>query len=481
MSNPRNILQNMFREQHRYANFGNMLIQIRAEGFRCHSGTTIDIESPITALSGLNGTGKSTLLQLSAIGYKNVGDRRYFVKDFLVVGSLDPNPFDEFANVRYRYWKDDRSFQTVTISHNSGTRKWSGYQRRPERHITFAGAGPYLQRIENRDFVVRYAQGITVESTSLAEGSSCVWTSRILSRHYDEVNSNVVRYGTRTGRVASVQRAGICYSEAHMGCGEGRVHFLVDTLESAPDKSLILIEEPEASLHPSAEYEFGQYLVDVCIRKRHQIILATHSEYILQSLPQASRMHFDLNSSGLQLTPGLTARQVKSLLTQGRSKALTVLVEDKRAKAILVEIVRRVDTQFLQTIDICVCGGSANIAQTVRTLNNSSLPMAAVRDGDQPEIPSENIFKLPGNEPPEKEIFKQIVVREYISETYGISWDDFVATLPGIHHHEWLARLAQRIDVDAEMLLGEIARVYASAITESEAVTLINLLKETSQ
>jgi len=481
VSDPRNRLQSMFREQHRYANFGNMLIQIRAEGFRCHSGTTIDIESPITALSGLNGTGKSTLLQLSAIGYKNVGGRSYFVKDFLVVGSLDPNPFHEFANVRYRYWKDDRSFQTVTISHNSRTGRWSGYQRRPERHITFAGAGPYLQRIENRDFVVRYAQGITVESTSLAEESSCAWTSRILSRHYDEVKSNVVRYGIRTGRVISVQRAGVCYSEAHMGCGEGRVHFLVDTLESAPDRSLILIEEPEASLHPSAEHEFGHYLVDVCIRKRHQIILTTHSEYILQALPQASRIYFDLNSSGLQLTAGLTARQAKSLLTQGYSKALTVLVEDKCAKAILAEIVRRVDPQFLQTIDIYVGGDNDSIARTIRTLNNSSLPMAAVRDGDQPEIPRDNIFKLPGNEPPEKEIFKHGAIRDHMSETYGISWDDFVATLSGIDHHEWIARLAQRIDVDANILLGEISRVYASGIAESEAVTLTNLLKEASQ
>ncbi len=471
----------MFREQHRYANFGKMLMQIRAEGFRCHSETILDIESPITALSGLNGTGKSTLLQLSAVGYENMEGRSFFVKDFLVAGYLDPRPFHEFANVRYRYWKDDKSFQTVTISHNSRTKKWSGYQRRPRRYIAFAGISPYLQQIENRDLIVRYAQGITVDSSSVAENSSCVWASRILSRHYDEVKNNKIHYGKRTGRVTSVQRGGISYSEAHMGCGEGRVHFLVDTLESAPNKSLILIEEPETSLHPSAEHQFGHYLVDVSIRKRHQIILTTHSEYILQTLPQASRIFSDLNSSGLHLTQGLTAKQVKSLLTQGHFKALTILVEDKCAKAILAEIVRRVDPQFLQTIDIYVGGDNDSIARTIRTLSDSSLPLAAVRDGDQPEVPSENIFKLPGNDPPEKEIFKNSAVSLHISGTYGISWDDFFATLSGINHHKWIARLAQRIDVDSEILLGEISRVYASGLTEAEVVTITNLLKEASQ
>ena len=107
--------------------------------------------------------------------------------------------------------------------------------------------------------------------------------------------------------------------------------------------------------------------------------------------------------------------------------------------------------------------------------------MAAVRDGDQPEIPSDNIFKLPGTEPPEKEIFKHSAIRVQMSETYGIPWDDFVATLSGIDHHDWIARLAQRIDVDGEMLLGEIARIYANGIAEFEAVTLINLLKEACQ
>ncbi len=51
-----------------------------------------------------------------------------------------------------------------------------------------------------------------------------------------------------------------------MGCGEGRIQYLVTTLEALPPKSVVLIEEPATSLHPHAQRVFGNYLVDVVTR-----------------------------------------------------------------------------------------------------------------------------------------------------------------------------------------------------------------------
>ena len=112
------------------------------------------------------------------------------------------------------------------------------------------------------------------------------------------------------------------------------------------------------------------------------------------------------------------------------------------------------------------------LLESIDNVRNSS--MGSTIDGRMAEFTS-----LGGK--PEKEIFKHSSIKEHISETYGISWDDFIATLLSIDHHEWVPRLARRVDVDEDMLLGEIARVYAYGITESEAVTLTNLLKEASQ
>src|SRR5262249_55416847 len=148
------------------------------------------------------------------------------------------------------------------------------------------------------------------------------WTCKVLGQNYDRITSNTVQYSNRTGTVISVERNGTAYSEAHMGYGEGRSQYLIDSLEVLPEKSLVLIEEPETSLHSSAQYEFGRYLVDVACRKHHQILLTTHSDAILEALPSESRLYLSRTSSGIRPIPGLTAQQVKSLMAQGNVKAL---------------------------------------------------------------------------------------------------------------------------------------------------------------
>ena len=69
MSDLRGRLQSLFAPAHRFANFGEVIARVSVDQFRCHTATHLEVNSPITALSGLNGTGKSTILQLLATAY----------------------------------------------------------------------------------------------------------------------------------------------------------------------------------------------------------------------------------------------------------------------------------------------------------------------------------------------------------------------------------------------------------------------------
>src|SRR4051794_40241466 len=91
MSDLRKDIQSKFQPTNRFENFGDVINRIRVQGFRCHVDTVIEVQNPITALCGLNGTGKSTLLQLAAVAYS--GPKRYQIRDFIVSGRLDPSPF----------------------------------------------------------------------------------------------------------------------------------------------------------------------------------------------------------------------------------------------------------------------------------------------------------------------------------------------------------------------------------------------------
>lgn len=482
MSDPRTRLQSMFSEEHRYENFGSAISHMHVQGFRCHSSTLIDFASPITALCGLNGSGKSTLIQIAAAAYRPPsGAKRYYVRDFIVSGKLDASPFSRYASVRYEYIRERIPGniryrpQVVTVARNAS--KWSGYKRQPIRHVYFAGMGLYLPKIEHRDFVVRHADKLIVSNTGPLSDETKETICKILSCSYEAIDSHTVSFQHQSSKVVTVARNGVTYSEANMGCGEGRVQHIIRVMEALPEKSLILLEEPETSLHPSAQHEFAKFLLQICITRKHQIILTTHSEFILQVLPAESRLYLSKTPSGIDLIPGLTASQAKSLMAGGYVKALHVLVEDVCAKCILTEIIRRVDLNFLKAIAIHDIGDKDFIGKTVAKLKTTGMPIAAVRDADKQGNPSQNIFKLPGSQAPEKEILANANIKEYLLTNYMFDLDDFLATIRSADHHDWFSRLANALCIDEIYCTSELARIYARSISESEASSLTDPLK----
>lgn len=483
MSDPRNTLQSKFAPGNRFANFGNVLIRMRVRGFRCHANTLVEVRSPVTAFCGINGTGKSTLLQLLAVAYKRHAPAvSYYVKDFLVIGPLDPAPFSDTAEVELVFWKNPSDRQKVTIRRSTKTQRWSGYTRRPGREVYFAGIGHYLPRIEQRDFVVRNAKNLQITSEQDIPPVVRDAASQILACQYSAATSKAVTYSKYNGEIVCVQRGGVEYSETHMGFGEGRTQSLVVALETIPEKSLVLVEEPETSLHPSAQHAIAKYLMDVSIRRGHQIFLTTHSEYLLNALPTASRLYLMRDSTdSIRCLPGLSAAEARSLMTDGATKALSVLVEDECARAIVRELLRRVDPGFLSTTGIYSGGDAHALATTAKVLRDTGLSVAIVRDGDQPEVPKSSIFKLPGDAAPEKELFNNSNVRAYIETRYGVRLDDFFAGLGTVDHHNWMRRLASGVSVDERALLVELAGAYAAGVPENDALSLRNVLRESVQ
>jgi predicted ATPase len=471
----------MFDPPTRYGSFGEALVRIQIQGIRCHKNTIIEVDSPITAICGLNGTGKSTALQLAAIAYRNEGSV-YYVRDFMVEGPLDPAPFAEDASVEYQFWQNDRTVIPRTLSRNHENKRWNGYRRRLSRPVFFTGIGQYLPKIEQHDFIVNNANELQVSDSRLVSDDVKHWICNVLACDYEEIKINTVHYrgngNSKTGQVVSVQRAGRTYSESHMGFGEGRTQYLISALENLPNQSLVLIEEPETSLHPSAQYQFALYLMDVVIRKHHQVFLTTHSPFILKALPSPSRVYLKRNGDQIDVLKGLSAAQIRSLLAEGNEKALDVLVEDDCAAAILRELIRQVDVGFLQSIEIIHAGEAQTIVSLVKALGKK-LPVVGVLDPEQKSDIKNNIFCLPGEKiAPERLLFSDPHVRQHMQDMYGINLADFMAQVSNLDHHGWFSRLAQKINQTRDVLLGEFARTYASA-HETEAYILTQQLKDT--
>jgi hypothetical protein len=428
-------------------------------------------------------------LQLAAAAYKSPA--KLTINNFMRKGPLDQNVFAPNASIQFEF-QDENGLKPLTLSYSSTSSSWRGYGRRPEREIFYGGVSVFLPRSEQQDFVFRNSSSLKLGETTELSGELKQYIARILSSGYDRIHDNTVTHKSRKGTILSASRNDKTYSEAHMGCGEGRIQCLVKLLESLPNRSLILLEEPEISLHAYAEYELGKYFLGLIARKGHQILMTTHSSILLRSLPDAALVYLARCDNTIKPLPGIGSRQAASLLTDGQEKSLTVLVEDLAAEIVLSELLRHYDAPFLSTVRIAIArekreggkidaSGKDAIRNTMKTLSEAGLKIAAVLDGGEQQDVKRFIYVLPGDSPPEAELYGCGFVKQMLNQRYSLNTNDLDVELSGQDCHRFFEIIGRRVTCDEEFLIREAAREYAKAVGASDVLRLIELLKEAAQ
>lgn len=370
-------LQALYLPEHRYANFGNILLSIETHGIR-GLDAEINCEFPITVIVGKNGSGKSTLAQLVLCCYRyappGAGAVQYDTKNYYSLGNffiksnLDPEPYTPDAYLKYTYATDPESkrpFQ-LTLFGESGqscfskenvikkvNSDWGGYRKRPDRKCIYFGMGFFVPHHEmgNRIYLdpktnIQAKRDFSPESLSLA--------ARILGVPYQSMEVDTIVNQTKKAEMGFASRYGSTYSENHMGCGEGRLIRMVDAIEGAPEKSLIVIEEPETALHLESQHNLAIYLLDVCKRKRHQIVITTHAPSIIEVMPMCARKKIRRTSTGTEVEDNPSIQEILADLSNGHHKSFLVYVEDEFSKKLLIELIRRFKPKLLNATSVAV-------------------------------------------------------------------------------------------------------------------------------
>lgn len=486
MPDPRRVLQASFDPTKCFGTYGDALLQMHIKGFRTHKDTLLTIESPITAFCGVNGTGKSTVLQLAASAYQPDTGRRFYVSTFILAGSLDRKPFEDDASVEFTYADAPQSDGKVIprkLSLSRSASSWAGYDRQPRRTVSYLGCGFFVPHAE-RDASL---QAPFSDATYLrrarrnVEASVIEWVSKILLCKYDGAHINSLRkkYARQhTHAMTATREGGLEYSEANMGSGEARLYALITKLETVPERSLVLLEEPENALHPCAQYELGKYLVERAPQRKLQIMLTTHSEYILLALPQKSRIYLKRDGDKVVPIPGVGVRQAISLMDNLAIPAMYILVEDEVAEAIVVALLRKHDPDFLKTTRVLIAGDKDRIHKMSSVFADQKLPVCAVRDGDCGTDKDLKMYKLFGDSPPEKEMFSSTSFRAFFQTHHGVDWaavDTINSAKPD--HHKWFEALETQTAMKKPELLPVAAKAYLDGIPELERTSLVEQLK----
>lgn len=467
MTDLRNKVSAKYKEVNRYKNFGSCIRHIEINGFRGIEGVDLSLDFPVTAISGLNGAGKSTIGQLVICAYRKptaaLKYKRQYIKDFFPVSVADPSPFRENANVIFHYETDDhKNTQDVTVSRKQS--EWSGYKRQPERHCYYIGFTVYIPKVERRDMSVYGGKDLAFTERRELETDVMEKMARIIGHKYDDVNFQGVSHKNKESEIGIASRLGYSYSENNMGFGEGRVLYTVDRLETAPEQSLFILEEPETSLHESAQYEFAKYLIDVCNRRHHQIVLSTHSSVILNALPPEARKLLIRDKDGVDIIDKISTTHVRAILSAGHVRNLDICVEDEFAKVLLTEVIRLKKKELLKAIAIHAIGDKDAVREATYVLNKTGKKSIAVRDADVGQDKANGLYSFPGDKPPEVEVFTNDTVKKLINEKYDIDLDWILQRDEVKDHHNIAKCVADEAESSEEVVRAIVIDKYITDI-----------------
>lgn len=479
MADARKSLASKFQIDHRYINFGPFLRQIEVSGFR-GINAEMSFDYPVTAITGLNGAGKSTFGQLALCGYRKITtenlSKRFYVKDFFPVSVVDPKPFSDSASVIFKYETDEKNApQELTVSR--ATKEWSGYKRQPERHVEYIGLAFYIPKVERKDLTIYSASSLKLSNRESLENAG-MYVSRILGGNYEDIYFQGVENSKRKAQLGIAKRLGAQYSENNMGFGEGRVIHTIKVLETCAEKSLIVLEEPETSLHQNAQYELSKYLIEVSLRRGHQIILSTHSSCILEALPFEARKMLTRNEGGVDVYHGVSSATIRSALSAGNEGRVVVGVEDMFAQSMLREILKRHAPNIRSEINIIPFGDAKAVKNALTAIKLAGVKIMAVLDADQTPDWDNDLLVLPGTQAPEKEVFLHDRSKGVLLSDYSFDIDEHLTAYPETDHHDYSTIAARKSASSREVIEADCIRAFLDAQQQDWAKQLIEQIEK---
>lgn len=311
---------------------------------------TLEFNKNLMALMGVNGSGKSTILHALACTYaryKN-GDSYAFSYFFT------PNPDASWKGSCLTVTNyDERNKKEVSKTYMKKTTKWANYSSRPKRDIYYLGISTGLPAIEveKKTSFINY---VSNPEKSKIDEKVVADAAYILNKNYEELMSHILG---RRKYVGVHTKEGIVYSALSMGAGEQRIIKILQTVYSAFQYSLILIDEIDLLLHVDAFKKLIKKLHEIAEDKHLQIIFTTHA-LEMKDLDKYADVRYIEQQKGKTLVYNSIKPDLLYQLNGENKRDYTIYVEDEFATSIVTKIAY--DMKMLRYINIIQFGAIDN-------------------------------------------------------------------------------------------------------------------------
>lgn len=292
--------------------------------------------SGLTALIGINGSGKSTILHALACCYKPVDDSK--TTNYKFSQFFTPTIDSLWQGSRFTMYHDYRVgsklYENVETIYSKNTDRWSPkYGGRIPRDVFYIGISSGVPKIEEekRQSFIRYSTTTLDDTTSRIIKEKAGY---IMNRDYSSYNL----HSDSKGKYIGVEYNQAKYSSLSMSAGEQRIFKILAEVYNAPKNSLILIDEIDLLLHVFAFKKLIRTLHHRAEEKKVQIVFTTHSIDILNYSEFINIRHLYSTS---EKTICLTDTKPDTIyrITGESTRPIELFVEDDLAFTIVNQII----------------------------------------------------------------------------------------------------------------------------------------------
>jgi predicted ATPase len=445
---------------------------IQIDKIRGWNNERVDLRYPITAIVGENGVGKSTVLQSIASVYKSKppkkkGSRNQARKAIFASDYFPDTTWETvMGSILYSIRKGPQTLPSEG-SLRKPKKRWRGYKERSDRQVIWIdlsriqplSARPGYYRLANPQFKEKSC--INLDSSSLER------LSQITGRNYEAAKMAYLD-ADEFRPVPVLQQGSKQYSGWHQGNGETVLAELMQV--EIPQYSIVLIDEIESSLHPRFQRRLMRDLARLALSKELQIVLTTHSPFILEELPPEARVQLSDTPQGKRILYGVTPEFAMSSMDDIPQYECDLYVEDERAERMVLEIIAERATNR-ESVLRCktTTFGAASVGQALGLMkhqNRFDRPTFVFLDGDQGE--SVGCLNLSGDDAPERVVFesmkanKWFALHERIKRAFSDVDDACTQAMYLPDHHDWIKFAANKLVVGTDSLWQAMCSEWAA-------------------
>ncbi len=453
---------------------------VQIEGLRGWNGESIEFRFPVVAIAGENGAGKSTILKAAAAAYtaEQSGGYTFYPDDFF------PNtPWETVQGVTLTY-QIRRGSKIDTQTLRKLTSRWRGMPDRFTRPLFFLD----ISRTQPVNTQIGYGKAATKANFTAAvtpfSDADRTLLSRIMNRPYTA--SGMATYQNK--QIGVLNTGAGEYSNFHQGAGEDATADLVDLLRAAPDRSLIIIDEVEASLHPRAQRRLMAELFQIAEKRRMQFILSTHSATIMEQLPTEARVYIQTHrGGGRDVLYGVTAKFAMSLMDDIDHPELVLFCEDDYAGTLIDALINQEDPDLGRRVEILAVGAASTVTTLGPLAAAGRLPGVSLGVLDADQRAQDGCVVLPGSQAPEKEVFDALdeAAWETVARRLDVRAGELLQAVDDArqidNHHAWTRRVAEHLGprVRTDRVWEAIAAVWAKdAVDPQERASFVNSIQQ---